>query len=280
MVARYPIHRAGVTKRDKMGYEKLVAFYDRAEKAQQAARALESSGFLSNDISVLNGESLTDKDTRDGSAWQRLFGRAVSEQEGTGYRRTLDSGGAVLTLRTPDTEVNRAMKILDVHGPMNLRDRASAQTSASSSATSSRSEAGTRRTDLGQGEQVLRLAEERLDISKRQVTTGKSRIRRFVTEEPVQQQVTLHEEHCEIARREINDPQPANDVDWKDQTIEVAETNEEPVVTKTARIAEEIVIRRRGSDHVETIRDKVRRQQIDVQRVADVEGVPGLKKAA
>jgi uncharacterized protein (TIGR02271 family) len=248
-----------------MAYEKLVAFYDSTEKARRAANALESSGFTSNDIRVLDRESFNDKDAREGSVWQRLFGRAVSDQESTGFRRTINSGGAVLTLRVPDTDVNRAIKILDVHGPMNLQDRSSTQASASSPATTGRME---------RADEVLSLAEEQLDVSKRQVETGKSRIHRFVTERPVEQQVTLHDEHYEVSRREATDPKLAKDIDWKDQTIELVETSEQPVVTKTARIAEEVVIRRQGSDHVETVRDTVRRQQIEVERAPDV------KKAA
>lgn len=244
-----------------MAYEKIVAFYDGAEKARQAARALEGSGFAASDISLLNRESLSDKDVRDGNVWQRLFGRSVSDQESTVYRRAIDSGGVVLTLRTPDTEVDRVMSILNGHGARDLFDR-------SSSPLSSAPPTGTARTEVG--EEVLRLAEEQIDVSKRQVATGKSRIRRFVTEKPVEQQITLHEEHCEVARRAVTDPKLAQNIDWKDQTLEVTETSEEPVVTKTARIAEEVVIRRRGSDHVETIRDTVRRQQIEVERVPDV----------
>jgi uncharacterized protein (TIGR02271 family) len=251
-----------------MAYEKIVAFYDRAEKARDAARALEGSGFSSSDMSLLNRESLTDKDARDGNMWQRLFGRNVSEEDRAIYRRAIDSGGAVLTLRAPDTEVNRAMNILNVHGPMNLND--SARTSASAP------------TEIGRinapEEEVLRLAEEQIDIGKRLVATGKSRIRRFITEKPVEQQITLHDERCEVARREVTDPKLAKDIDWKDLTIEVTETSEQPVITKTARIAEEVVIRRRRSEHVETIRDRIRRQQLEVERVADVK--PDLKRAA
>jgi uncharacterized protein (TIGR02271 family) len=253
-----------------MAYERIVAFYDRTEKAEEAARALKSSGFVSSDISVLNDDSVSEKDVRDGNFWQRLFGRSISDQESAIYRHTLDSGGAALTLRTPDTEVDRAMKILNVHGPMNLHDR--------SASTSAQAASPTETSAMDAVEEVVRLAEEQLDIGKRQITTGKSRIRRFITEKPVQQQITLHEEHCEVARREVTDPGLAKDIDWKDRIIEVVETSEQPVVTKTARVAEEVVIRRRGSDRVETVRDTVRRQQLEVERVSDVK--TDLKKAA
>ena len=255
-----------------MAYERIIALYDRADKAEEAARALESSGFNSSDINVSNGERLGDKDVRDNSVWQRMFGRTVSEQESTAFRRTLSSGGALLTLRTPDTEVNRAMRILDVHGPMNLRDRSASTQAPTAIPTAQTSAMPPRESGRVSGveEEVLRLAEEQIDVGKRQVATGKSRIHRFVTEKPVEQQVTLHEEHYEVARREVTDPRLAKDIDWKDRTIEVTETSEQPVVTKTAHVAEEVVIRKRGSDHVETVRDTVRRQQLEVERVPDV----------
>jgi len=65
-------------------------------------------------------------------------------------------------------------------------------------------------------------------------------------------------------------------VDWTDKTIEVAESAERAVVSKSVRVVEEVLIRKTGSDHVETIRDKVRRQQVDIEHL-DIEG---KKKAA
>jgi len=278
-----------------MAFEKIVAFYERSGKARDAARALETSGFSSSDINVLNRESVSDQEVREGNLWPRLFGRNVSERESEAYRRTLESGGAVLTLRTSESEVSRAMSILQVHGPMDFNSATAAST-AGSLRTDAREAAPTpSRTDLREEvappsaaartekEEVLRLAEEQLSLGKRQVATGKSRIRRFVVEKPVEAQITLHEEHCEVARRPATDT-TIRDIDWKDQIIEVVETSEQPVVTKTARVAEEVVIRRRGSDHVETVRDTVRRQQIEVERVAtdakDVRDIRDVRKAA
>ena len=56
-------------------------------------------------------------------------------------------------------------------------------------------------------------------------------------------------------------------MDWTDKVIEVVETDEQPVVNKTARVAEEVLIRREGADHVETVRDTVRRQQVEFERL-------------
>jgi uncharacterized protein (TIGR02271 family) len=258
-----------------MAYERIVAVYDKAGKAKEAARALESSGFPASDISVLSRESLTDAEVHEAGLWRRLFGRSVGDHESSVYGRTIESGGAVLTLRTPDSEVTRAMKVLDVHTPVDAGERAASLGVASPTATRSAvtPPAATPRTTAK--EEVLRLAEEQLDVGKRQVETGKARIRRFVIERPVETNVTLHEEHAEMLRRAINDPSPTRDVDWSDKTIEITETAEQAVVNKTAHVAEEVVIRREGSDHVETVRGTVRRQQVELERLPN-----NIKKAA
>ena len=42
---------------------------------------------------------------------------------------------------------------------------------------------------------------------------------------------------------------------------------------KTARIVEEVGLRVTGTDHVETVHDKVRRQQVEIERL-DASGKP------
>jgi hypothetical protein len=87
----------------------------------------------------------------------------------------------------------------------------------------------------------------------------------------VEAQVTLHEEHARVIRRAIADPNYLRNIDWTDKTIEVTESAEEPVVTKSVHVTEEVVIQREGSDQVKTLRDKVRRQQVEVERLSNAE---------
>jgi uncharacterized protein (TIGR02271 family) len=116
-------------------------------------------------------------------------------------------------------------------------------------------------------DEVLRLAEEQLDIGKRMVETGKTRVRRFVTEREVSADVTLHKEHADVIRRAVTDPKYIGEIDWADRAIEVVETAEHALVNKTARVVEEVGLRKIGSDHVETIHDKIRRQQVEIERL-------------
>jgi uncharacterized protein (TIGR02271 family) len=254
-----------------MAYEKIVAVYDKSGKAKDAMRALEAAGFSTGDISLLNRDALTNTDVNDAGLWRRLFGRDVGDSQSSVYSRAIETGGAVLTLRLPESDVPRAMKILDVHPPSNLNETSAnwdaASTPSSKAVVPPPLSPRMASTVTTGKEEVLRLAEEHLDVGKRQVETGRARVRRFVIEEPVESQVTLHEEHAALLRRPVSDSRAIKDVDWTDKTIEITETAEQAVVNKTAHIAEEVVVRREGSDHVETVRDKIRRQQVEIERL-------------
>jgi hypothetical protein len=83
----------------------------------------------------------------------------------------------------------------------------------------------------------------------------------------------LHEEHAEVLRKAISQPTELTDVDWADSALEVIETKEQALVNKVARVVEEIQLRKKGDDHVETIHEKLRRQQAEVEQV-DATGKP------
>lgn len=269
-----------------MTYEKIVTLFDSSDHAEAARRNLESAGFPSSEISMITSKTLAlaGERLREPGLWHRLFGRDIQPYEATLYGRSVDAGGTVLTVRVPESDVAKAVNILNAHQSVDLLKRAEQQglvtsatpkTVAAPAAPLTRTAAppaatGTTAATLA-GEEVLALAEEQINIGKRVVHQGASRIRRFVIETPVETQVTLHEEHARVVRRAITDPNYIRNLDWSDKTVEIVETAEEPVVTKSAHVAEEVVIHREGSDHVKTVRDKVRRQQVEVEHVTETE---------
>lgn len=122
----------------------------------------------------------------------------------------------------------------------------------------------------------LPVVEEQLQVGKRAVQRGGVRIYRHVTETPVQESVQLKEEHVTIERTPVNEPATAADIDaFKEGTIEVRETAEEPVVAKTARVVEEVSIGKEVSERTETISDTVRRADVEVEQLgAGATGTP------
>jgi uncharacterized protein (TIGR02271 family) len=261
-----------------MNYEKIVALFDTAEHAEAASRNLQAAGFPGSEISIIDNKTLTaeGKKVSEPGLWLRFFGRNIEQHEAVVYGRTVETGGTVLTLRVPESDVARAMGILNAHKVVDIKARAADQGLVTPAAVATVAGASSVASTVGTAiskEQVLRLAEEQLNVGKRMVEEGTTRIRRFVTEKPVEAKISLHEEHAKVVRRAITDPKFLQDVDWTDKTIEVTETDEEAVVSKSAHIAEEVVLSKEGSDREQIVRDTVRRQQVEVERV------PGSEKA-
>lgn len=114
---------------------------------------------------------------------------------------------------------------------------------------------------------TLQLAEEFLNVGKRAVRGGTTRIRRYTVEKPVEENVTLHNERVVLDRRPVTDGRVLADADFTDKTISMTETNEEAVVSKTARVVEEIGLHKEASDRVETVRDTLRKDDVEIEQV-------------
>jgi uncharacterized protein (TIGR02271 family) len=129
-------------------------------------------------------------------------------------------------------------------------------------------------------EERIPVVEEQLRVGKREVERGGVRVRSYVTEQPVHEQVRLHEEHVSVERHPVDRPlSAATDADlFRDRTIEVTEHAEEAVVAKEARVVEELVVRKEAEDRTETIDDSVRRTEVDVDDTRRT-GVTGETRA-
>lgn len=75
---------------------------------------------------------------------------------------------------------------------------------------------------------------------------------------------------------------PATEADFQTagQVIEVAETAEEVVVGKKARVVEEVVVGKETTQHTENISDTVRHTEVEVERIGDDETLTGADKPA
>ncbi len=114
-------------------------------------------------------------------------------------------------------------------------------------------------------EKAFPVVQEELEVGKRRVQTGAFRVYSRATETPVSESVTLRDEHASIERRPVD--RPATEADLKEGFVELRETQETPVVQKTARVVEEVVVGKQSSERTETVSDTVRGTQVDVERV-------------
>ena len=125
--------------------------------------------------------------------------------------------------------------------------------------------------ELREGETSVPVVEEELKVGKRQVETGGVRVQTTTQEKPVEEQVTLREEHVRVDRRPVDRPATAADMQQglRQDTMEVTARSEEAVVQKEARVVEEVVLNKDATERTETVRDTVRRTDVDVEKIRD-----------
>lgn len=255
--------------------ETVIAVYDSAANAEAAVAALKAAGAPDSVITMhaesASGSPVTTQPEQ--GFWSRVFG---SEPDHTGsvYDRSIKGGSTVVTVQSPEGDVPRVVEILESHHPVNMEERAASYgvaetttTTAQPLATPAVPPVGTAHTTGADGG-AIQLSEESLVVGTRVVNRGGTRVRRFVVEKPVEQTVTLHEEKVLVERRSVTDGRPATDTAaFTDKTIEMTETAEEAVVGKTARVVEEVAIRKEAVEHTETIRDTVRKEEVEIEQV-------------
>lgn len=113
-------------------------------------------------------------------------------------------------------------------------------------------------------EEVIPLAEEVLVIGKQTINTGTTRIRRYVVETAVEQQVSLVRERVVVERRRPVTNKLTGEA-LTELTIEVVETDEIPVVAKSVQLREEVVVRTERAEHIETVRETVRQDEVEIE---------------
>ena len=122
-------------------------------------------------------------------------------------------------------------------------------------------------------EEVIPVTEEELRIGKREVHHGRVRVRSYVVETPVNEEVRLREERVSVERRPVDRAVTGNEALFKDRVIEAEERAEEAVVSKEARVREELVLRKQAEERTQTVSDTVRRTEVEVE---DERGTTGV----
>jgi uncharacterized protein (TIGR02271 family) len=260
----------------------LVGYFDDYDEARQTEQDLINAGFRTDDVSIVfnsGGASEREGQPREGM-WQRMkaaFGFASDEDRVT-YEEAARHGGALLSVRVPDNELEDAATIIERHHPVDLDQRmeewrgtgmsAGATTGSAGIAASSGESMGTDERSGGAG--TIPIAEEQVQIGKRAILRGGVRVHTYVSETPVEESVMLREEHAVVGRRPADRPIEAGEAPFQERTIEVQEMGEEPVVAKQARVVEEVEVGKEATERRETVHETVRRTEVDVERDDDL----------
>ena len=114
-------------------------------------------------------------------------------------------------------------------------------------------------------EEVVPLGEEVLEVGKRTKNLGTARIRRFVVETPIEREVALQSERVVVERRRPVSDKVTGEI-LTEVTVEIVETEEVPTVEKRLRLREEIVVRIERAQRIETVKETVRRDEVEIQQ--------------
>ena len=214
----------------------VIATIDSAKVAQQLIDELLEAGFKDQDVEILDG----DEDELVAEIVERGFGQG----DARGYAKAVSRGKSLVAARAAPEKAEKAAAIME------------------------RYEAAEGESSHEQGETVQEIEEE-LSVGKRKVASGGVRVTTSVSETPVEETVTLREEEVEVERRPADrklKPEEATAA-FQDKTVEMLGTSEELEVRKEARVVGEVVLGKRVEEHEETVKDTVRRSEVEVEKI-------------
>ena len=230
----------------------VIGLFDDPRQAQQVVQMLVDDGFRREDIRTLTRQEEASVGT--------LSACGIPEAEAHEYAEGLRRGGVVVLVDAADERADRAAAIMERDPATNLEALTGAE------ATRERERAGTR--EVEPGDVSIPVVEEELQVGTRPVRRGGVRLYTRVTERPVEETVRLRDEEIRVERHPVD--RPATEADFaaaREGTVEVTETDEEAVVRKQARVVEEVVVSKDVEEHTETVRDTVRRTEVEVEPV-------------
>ena len=213
----------------------VIGVLDDEAAAGLAMSSLREAGF--GDLEVLKGG--------EAEIAAEVRGRDFGEEQARAFAKAAAGGKVLLAVSTSEDKADRALELLQ-------RKPAPAPAPA------------------GSGGETVQVVEEELEVGKRKVATGGVRVTSSVSEVPVEETVTLREEKVSAERKNVDrelSPEEA-EAAFKGGTVEAMGTSEQAEVTKQARVVGEVSIGKQTKEREETVRDTVRRTEVDVEQIA------------
>lgn len=205
--------------------------------------------------------------------WGSIKNAFLPDEDRHTYEEGVRRGGVLLTADVDEDEVDEAVAALEDANSVDIDERSQdwrndGWSTPAASAAPAMFGGETKRGDTNTGEQSIPVIEEQLVVGKREVERGGVRVRSYVTETPMHEQIRLRDEKVNVERRPVNRELGDMDGDaFRERTIEMTETNEEAVVGKKACIVEEVVVSKSVGEGVEDVNETVRRTDVDVENI-------------
>lgn len=283
----------------------VVGVYDNFSDAESAVQALLSAGFSRADVQLnpekddygttSEGTNSSTSATHSGGIrgfFASLFGSDDYAEHRDVYSESVRRGSYVLTVNVQNqSDVDRAVEVMNRFNAVDVDERVSHWKQQGwskydeSAPRYSRDEIEKERssyaqlrstgTSTGMSEAArIPVIEEELKVGKREVQRGGVRVFQRIRETPVHETVQLRDEEIKVERHPVDKPATQADLTtaFKDSSIELRETDEEAVVSKTARVVEEVVVGKEVTQRTENINDTVRRTDVEVEQLGATSG--------
>lgn len=285
----------------------VIGMFESSSKAQKAVEELVEAGVTRSNIDVSSGSNSGSSYASSGVSgstdsnesgiskfFKSLFGD--SDDDANKYTTVASRAQSIVTVHAKSKdEAETAADILDDNGAVDVDEHATSMGYTSKSSYTGPELTGTTGADVagltsagvgafstaGTSDYVdtgvssntddtgkISVIEENLAVGKREVTTGGVRLRSRIVERPVEESIRLREERVNVERNTVDRPATAADfANFQDRDIEMVERAEVPVVSKEARVVEEVSLGKTVEEKSETVSDTVRKTEVDVENL-------------
>lgn len=245
----------------------VVAIFNSADEAKDAADQLSAKGFSRDHIDLFSGRNSIHKEDHGESGISRffknLFGSDDDKQER--YAKVAKRGYIVTVYADSEEEAEQAAELLDNYGAIDVdenydRNISDKDQDYDTIQTTDDIEVNQNKT--------IPVIEEDIRIGKREVPTGGVRIRSRIIEKPFEENLRLREEHIHVERKKVDRPATEEELrNFKTGTTEFTEHAEIPDVQKRSKVVEEIRLAKDVEHRDETIHNSVRKTEVDVEDI-------------
>lgn len=269
----------------------LVAVFDNHSEGQEACQKLQAAGIDKQSIQLNGVESTagqmaprSDSDDEPGAIsrfFSSIFGMD-DDRDATKYTEAARRGNTILTVTVADeNRVEEISDMLDDCGAVDVDERAQQWQSSGAAPAAGQPMLAGAVAGAGVGAtdgDTLKVVEETMKVGTRTVQKGNVRVHRRVVETPVEEQVSLRDERASIERVKVDRPATESDLQsaFQDKSIDIQETTQEAVVSKAARVVEEIKVGKKATERTDTVRETLRHTEVDVDKGTDMPKPGGI----
>ncbi|WP_347920047.1 YsnF/AvaK domain-containing protein [Paracoccus marcusii] len=265
------------------GSMSVSAMFDTNADAQNAVSRLETLGISRTQIRTVEGAAQSTEQrastTDNKGFWDSLGDFFFPDEDRYTYAEGLSRGGVLVTVTgLTAAHYDQVLDILDDEGTVDLAEREESWRSegwggyeVSPHVTGARTvgsavgaDGSYADTSSKTDDESIPIVEEQLRVGKRDTSHGRVRVRAYTVEEPVSETVNLREDRVELERRPVDRAVTDVDTAFQDRTVEAEEFVEEAVVSKEARVVEEVSLRKTSDTRQETVTDSVRHTEVEI----------------